>query len=358
LPALAGIFVFIPHLIIFYIFVALLEESGYMSRVILLMDKFMRFFGLTGRSAVPLLSNAACGSPALLACLDCSSWRQKLNRIFITPLVNCSNRLPVYIILIALFIPFDTFGGIINLQGLVLLGMYFFSFMAAILSSLVLKLLVKSREEDYLMMELPYFTTPYWKDIWHIVRSSLYGFSLHAVRTVLPISIIFWGLLNFGPAAEQKESMLITSELAAPPDLEPTLILENSYAGQLGMFIEPVIRPLGFDWQIGLAVISSFVAREVFVGSLATIYSQDEAYPTYSIVQRVEAQQNKTASEGPYTLATVLSLLVFYAFAMQFFNLLGRVMKDGKRWWAPLLQMVYMTGLAYISAYSVFQIFS
>ena len=360
LPALAGIFVFIPQLLVFYIFVALLEESGYMSRVILLMDKFMRFFGLTGRSAVPLLSNAACGSPALLACLDCSSWRQKVNRIFITPLVNCSNRLPVYIILIALFIPFDTYGGIINLQGLVLLGMYFLSFMAAILSSLALKLLVKSKEEDYLMMELPYFTTPYWKDIWRIVRTSIFGFSLHAVRTVLPVSIIFWGLLNFGPAPEQEEAFpLITSELAVAPDFRPTsLTPEESYAGQLGQFIEPVIRPLGFDWQIGLAVISSFVAREVFVGSLATIYSQDDTVPTHSIIQRIESQVNPHTTEGSYALATVLSLLVFYAFAMQFFNLLGRVMKDGKRWWAPLLQMVYMTGLAYVSAYAVFQLFS
>lgn len=360
LPALAGVFVFIPHLLIFYLFVALLEESGYMSRVILLMDKFMRFFGLTGRSAVPLLSNAACGSPAMLACLDCSSWRQKLNRIFITPLVNCSNRLPVYIILIALFIPFETYGGIINLQGIVLLGMYFFSFMAAILSSLVLKLLIKSREEDYLMMELPYFTTPYWKDIWKIVRSSLFGFSLHAVRTVIPVSIIFWGLLNFGPAAQSQEgALLITSELAAAPDLQPTpLTPEKSYAGQLGQFIEPVIRPLGFDWQIGLAVISSFVAREVFVGSLATIYSQDETFPVHSIIQRIESHVNPHTAEGSYAFATVLSLLVFYAFAMQFFNLLGIVMKDGKRWWAPLLQMVYMTGLAYVSAYAVFQFFS
>ncbi len=359
LPALGGVFVFIPHLLLFYIFVALLEESGYMSRVILLMDKFMRFFGLTGRSAVPLLSNAACGSPAILACLDCSSWRQKLNRIFITPLVNCSNRLPVYIILIALFIPFETYGGIVNLQGLVLLGMYFLSFLAAILSSLVLKVLVKSQEEDYLMMELPYFTTPYWKDIWKIVRTRLYGFSLQAVRTVIPVSMLFWGLLNFGPAAQEEESaLLVTSELAAAVDFEPGTKSKKTYAAQLGNFIEPAVRPLGFDWQIGLAVISSFVAREVFVGSLATIYSQDESYPTHSIVQRVEAQQKRAASEGAFTLATVLSLLVFYAFAMQFFNLLGRVMKDGRRWWAPLLQMVYMTGLAYISAYSVFQLFS
>ena len=360
LPALAGVFVFIPQLLVFYLFIALLEESGYMSRVILLMDKFMRFFGLTGRSAVPLLSNAACASPALLACLDCSSWRQKLNRIFITPLVNCSNRLPVYIILIALFIPFETYGGIINLQGLVLLGMYFLSFMAAILSSLILKLLVKSQEEDYLMMELPYFTTPYWKDILNIVRNSLFGFSLHAVRTVLPVSIVFWALLNFGPAFEQEEAApLIMSELAVAPDFRPTsLAPEESYAGQLGQFIEPVIRPLGFDWQIGLAVISSFVAREVFVGSLATIYSQEDPYPTHSIIQRIESQVNPHTTEGSYALATVLSLLVFYAFAMQFFNLLGRVVEDGKRWWAPLLQMVYMTGLAYVSAYAVFQLFS
>lgn len=360
LPALAGVFVFIPHLLVFYLLVALLEESGYMPRVVLLMDKFMRLFGLTGRSAVPLLSNAACGNPALLACLDCSSWRQKLNKIFITPLVNCSNRLPVYIILIALFIPFETYGGIINLQGLVLLGMYFFSFIAAILSSWLLKLLVKSKEEDYLMMELPYFTTPYWKDIWKIARNSLKNFSMHAVRTVLPVSMVFWVLLNFGPApAQQETSSVITGELAVASDFQSTLLKpEESYAGQLGQFIEPVIRPLGFDWQMGLAVISSFVAREAFIGSLATIYSQEANYATDSIIQRIDSHLNPHSSDTPYALATVLSLLVFYAFAMQFFNLIGKLAKDGTSWWAPLLQLVFMTGLAYVSAYTVFQLFS
>ncbi len=364
LPALAGIFVFIPHLLVFYVIVALLEESGYMSRIILLMDKFMRMFGLTGRSAVPLLSNAACGVPALLASRSCSNWREKMNGIFITPLVNCSGRLPVYIILIALFVPFQTLGGLINIQGLVLLGMYFFSFIAAILSSWLLKFFTKCREQDHLLMELPYFTTPYWKDIYHIVKNNIAGFSLHAIRTVIPVSVIFWALLNFGPSEKRDQENITTYQSQLGPGqafqhLAPDL--EDSYASYIGEFIEPVIKPLGFDWPIGLAVLSSFAAREVFVGSLATIYSHEPAstsYPAYSIIERIESRINPHTDETPYALATVISLLVFYAFAMQYFNVLSRLLKNGASWWAPLLQLVYMTGLAYISAFAVYNLLS
>lgn len=359
LPALAGIFVFIPQLLVFFTIVALLEESGYMSRVILLMDKFMRKFGLTGRSAVPLISNAACGVPALIACRDESSWRQKLSSIFITPLVNCSNRLPVYIILIALFIPYQTYAGIINLQGLVLLAMYFFSFFAAILSSWVLKLVVKNREQDYLLMELPYFTVPYWKDILKIAKSSLLGFSLQAARTVIPVSIIFWVLLNFGPAGPTENPAVFQGEMGIGQFFNETPTdPANSYAGELARLIEPIVRPLGFDGPIGLAVLSSFVAREVFVGSLATIYSQQEDVPTHSIIQRIESIVNPHSDGTPYALATVLSLLVFYTFAMQYFNILGLLVKHKTSWWAPMLQLVYMTWLAYLSAFAVYNVFS
>lgn len=364
IPALAGVLVFIPHLLVFYTIVALLEESGYMSRLILLMDRFMRLFGLTGRSAAPLLSKAACGVPAVMACRSCSSWSEKISGIFITPLVNCSNRLPVYIILIALFIPYQTIGGIINLQGLVLLGMYFFSFIAAILSSWLLKLLTKRQEQDYLMMELPYFTTPYWKDILQIVKNSLMGFSLQAVKSLIPISIIFWVLLNFGPSSGPEASSQISTPVLqggfpiSQTFESPSAGLEGSYASHIGNFIEPVIRPLGFDWQIGLAVLSSFVAREVFVGSLATIYSHEAGTPSYSIIERIESHLNPHTEDAPYALATVISLLVFYAFAMQYFNLLGRLLRNGASWWAPLIQLIYMTGMAYLSAYSVFNLLS
>lgn len=362
IPALAGVLVFIPHLLVFYTIVTLLEESGYMSRVILLMDRFMRLFGLTGRSAAPLLSNAACGVPAVMACKSCSSWREKISGIFVTPLVNCSNRLPVYIILIALFIPYQTLGGIVNLQGLVLLGMYFFSFFAAVLSSWLLKLFTKRQEQDYLRMELPYFTTPYWKDILKIVTNSVTGFSRHAIRSLIPVSILFWALLNFGPSSATEDSTqastpVLQGEIPMSQALEnPAPGLEGSYASHIGNFIEPMIRPLGFDWQIGLAVMSSFVAREAFVGSLATIYSHEVDTPSYSIIERIESHLNPHTKDSPYALATVISLLVFYAFAMQYFNLLGRLLRNGASWWAPLVQLVYMTGLAYLSAFSVYNI--
>ena len=360
LPALAGIFVFIPHLLLFYFVVALLEESGYMSRVILLMDKFMRFFGLTGRSAVPLLSNAACGVPALLASRSCSHWREKINGIFITPLVNCSNRLPVYIILIALFIPYRTWGGLINLQGLVLLGMYFFSFVAAIMSSWLLKFFTKCREQDHLLMELPYFTTPYWKDILQIVKNNITGFSMHAIRTLIPVSVIIWALLNFGPSEKAEPVTVYHGDVGFGQAFQtPSPELKNSYASNLGQLIEPIIKPLGFDWPIGLAVLSSFAAREAFVGSLATIYSHDtDESSSYSIIERIESRINPHTEEAPYALATVISLLVFYAFAMQYFNVLGNLLKNSATWWAPLVQLVYMTGLAYLSAFAVYNALS
>ncbi|WP_224995516.1 ferrous iron transport protein B [Cesiribacter sp. SM1] len=373
LPAIGGVLLFLPHLLVFFTLMALLEESGYMSRVMLLMDKLMRRFGLNGRSAIPLLSTAACSIPALLANKDCSCWRERAKQIFVAPLVNCSPRLPVYIILIGLFVPETHVLGILSVQGLVLLAMYGFSFFAAILSSWALKLVLKVKADDTFVMELPYFTRPYWRDIWHVVRVNLSEIGLRTVRVVLPVSVLIWMLLhihaphsNVEQASGRSEQatdrdhlhssdpiqlQVVPTDLALATEVAPA----HSLAGKIGQIIAPTVEPLGFDWQVGLAVLSSFAAREAFVGSMATLSSQ-EAGTELSLLTRIRQQNQPNGS--PLVPPMLLSLLVFYAFAMQYFHMAGTVLKQSPFWWAPLLQLVYMTVLAYASAFVVNQLFS
>jgi ferrous iron transport protein B len=359
LPSIGGVLLFVPHLLVFFTLMALLEESGYMSRVMLLMDKLMRRFGLNGRSAIPLLSNAACSIPALLARGNYRSWRERSKQIFVAPLVNCSPRLPLYILLIGLFIPPVYAFGFLSIQGLVLLGMYCFSFVAAILSSLVLKLLVRARAEDSFVMELPYFTRPHWRDIRHIVGVNMAEIGRRSLRVVLPVSAFIWLLLHLhlpvqqpegASATEKPQRMPASFELNAEPETSQSL------AAYLGNLIDPVARPLGFDGDIGLAVVSSFAAREAFVGSLATLSSQEnnrgEEKSLLTQIRQMHAQNGSTVPP------MLLSLLVFYAFAMQYFHLAGTVLRQSQSWWAPLLQLVYMTGLAYLAAFGVHQLFA
>lgn len=361
LPAIGGVLLFLPHLLVFFTLMALLEESGYMSRVMLLMDKLMRRFGLSGRSAIPLLSTAACSVPALLANGACGSWRERAKNIFVAPLVNCSTRLPVYILLIGIFVPAVQILGFLSVQGLVLLAMYGFSFFAAVLSSWVLKLLVKVKAEESFVMELPYFTRPYWRDIWHIVQVNLSDIGLRTLKIAVPISACIWLLLhldtesNTAPSAQLHQAQLIPASLKLKAEISPS----ESLAGHIGSLIAPTVAPLGFDWQVGLAVLSSFAAREAFVGSLATLSSQQNVGEE-SLVGRIRQKHNQqdTRQDSPLVPPMLLSLLVFYAFAMQYFHLAGTVLKQSPFWWAPLLQLVYMTVLAYASAFAVNQLFS
>lgn len=366
LPALGGVLLFLPHLLVFFTLMALLEESGYMSRVMLLMDKLMRRFGLNGRSAIPLLSAAACSAPALLANGACGSWRERAKHIFVAPLVNCSPRLPVYIILIGLFMPATHVLGFLNMQGLLLLAMYCFSFVAAVLSSWALKLLVKVKAEDTFVMELPYFTRPYWRDIWHIVRVNLSEIGMRTLRVVVPVSAFIWLLLQVQTnntqqsvrpdvAQETPQTQTVADGLKLKAEASPS----GSLARHIGRVIAPTVAPLGFDWQVGLAVLSSFAAREAFVGSLATLSSQ-QPDAKMSLLGRIRYLHDQQGSDQitPLVPPMLLSLLVFYAFAMQYFHLAGTVLKQSTFWWAPLLQLVYMTLLAYAAAFVVHQLFS
>ena len=366
IPGIAGILIFIPQIALLFTFISLLEESGYMSRVVFLMDKIMRKFGLSGKSVVPLISGVACAIPAIMATRNIENWKDRIITIFVTPLMSCSARIPVYTILIALVVPQKYLLGFINVQGLVLLAMYALGFIAAILSAALFKFLVKARDRSYFIMELPSYKKPRWKNVVFTIYEKSKTFVLEAGRIILAISIILWVLASYGPAnemakAEEKVAAMVAAGEVKQEDFESKVEsykLEHSYAGHFGKFIEPVIKPLGYDWKIGIALITSFAAREVFVGTMATIYSigADWEEDDNTIKTRLKNEINPDTGEKMYTPALAFSLLVFYAFAMQCMSTLAVVKRETKSWKWPMLQLIYLTALAYGSAYLVYNL--
>lgn len=363
IPGIGGIVIFIPQIAILFAFISILEETGYMSRVVFLMDKIMRKFGLNGKSVVPLISGVACAIPAIMATRTIENRKERLITIFVTPLVSCSARLPVYTILIALIIPDESVGGIFNLQGLALMGMYLLGFAAAIISALFMRFLLKTKERSFLVMELPTYKMPRWKNVGFTMYEKSKTFVFEAGKVILAISIVLWVLASYGPsdqmdrADEVVRAQYGTGELTEE-QLENKIEaykLEHSYAGLFGKAIEPAIRPLGYDWKIGIALITSFAAREVFVGTMATIYSIGNTDDEGTIKSRMKKEINPETGRVRYDFATGLSLLVFYAFAMQCMSTVAVVYRETKGWKWPLLQTAYMTALAYLSALIIYQ---
>ncbi|HYG19798.1 MAG TPA: ferrous iron transport protein B [Ohtaekwangia sp.] len=368
IPGIGGIVIFVPQIAILFAFISMLEESGYMARVVFLMDKVMRKFGLNGKSVVPLMSGVACAIPAIMATRTIDNWKERTITIMVTPLMSCSARLPIFTILIALIIPNQTALGFFNLQGLALMGLYLLGFIAAIGSAWVMKQIIRVKERSFLMMELPTYRVPRWSNVGITIVEKTKAFVLEAGKVILAISVILWVLASYGPGdtmekaretvLEQSSNLRLTEE-----GLENRVAaykLEHSYAGIIGKAIEPVIRPLGYDWKIGIALITSFAAREVFVATIATIYSigsvneEDSA----TIKDRLKAEVNPETGGPRYTFAVGLSLLVFYTFAMQCMSTLAVVYRETRGWKWPLIQLTYMTMLAYVSAFIVFQVFS
>jgi ferrous iron transport protein B len=365
IPGLGGVVIFIPQIALLFCFISILEESGYMARVVFLMDKIMRRFGLNGKSVVPLISGVACAIPAIMATRNIESWKDRLITIFVTPFMSCSARLPVYAILIALVVPSYEVLGLFNLQGLVLMGMYLLGFFAAILSALMMKYILKAKDRSYFIMELPIYRWPKWKNVWHTIFGKSKTFVFEAGKIILAISIILWVLASYGPgkkfnnAEELVKAEMLTNQI---PDSEFENVLsahklEHSYAGILGKSIEPAIKPLGYDWKIGIALITSFAAREVFVGTIATIYSvgadeEDES----TIKDRLKAEINPNTGKPMYSMALGVSLLIFYAFAMQCMSTLAVVYRETKSWKWPTLQFLYMSGVAYLGALIAYQL--
>lgn len=366
LAGLAGVLVFIPQIAILFAFISLLEESGYMSRAVFLMDRMMRGVGLNGKSVVPLISGMACAIPAIMATRSIDSWKDRLITIFVTPFMSCSARLPVYTILIGLVVPEDQVLGFFNLQGLVLMGLYILGFLAAILSALAMKFILKTQQRGYFIMELPGYKVPQWKNVLLTIYDKSKTFTVEAGKVIMAISIILWVLISYGTGDKfENAEEYVKTELAenySEAEYEIALSsykMEHSFAGSFGKAIEPLIAPLGYDWKIGIALITSFAAREVFVGTISTIYSigaEDDDVST--IKERLAQEINPKTGQPMYTQALGFSLMVFYAFAMQCMSTLAIVYRETKGWKWPVMQMVYMTAVAYLSALVTYNLFS
>ncbi|HET8837393.1 MAG TPA: ferrous iron transport protein B [Flavobacteriaceae bacterium] len=367
IPGLGGIVIFIPQIAFLFLFISILEESGYMSRVAFLMDRIMRRFGLSGKSVIPLVSGTACAIPAIMATRNIENWKERLITILVIPFTTCSARLPVYLIIIALVIPDKTYLGIFGLQALTLMALYILGFVTAILGAWGLNKVLKIRSKSFFIIEMPNYKVPMFKSVAINIIEKTKSFVVGAGKIILAISIILWVLASYGPGEkfENAEEIVtenytenISPETFSQDELDTKIAsfkLENSYIGIAGKTIEPLVRPLGYDWKIGIALISSFAAREVFVGTLATIYSvgsEDEA----TIQQRMKAEKNPILGGPLYNFASGISLLLFYAFAMQCMSTLAIVKVETHSWKWPVIQLVVMTGIAYIAALVAFQL--
>lgn len=367
-PGIGGIIIFVPQIAILFAFIAILEESGYMARVVFLMDKLMRRFGLNGKSVVPLMSGVACAIPAIMATRTIENWKERTITIFVTPLMSCSARLPVFTILIALIVPSQKALGFFNLQGLALMGLYLLGFVAAIGSAWIMKQVIRVKERSFLIMELPTYRVPRWPNVGYTIVEKTKAFVLEAGKVIMAISIVLWVLASYGPGDKfenARENVLAESAnlRLTEQGLEDRIAaykLENSYAGVIGKAIEPAIEPLGYDWKIGIALITSFAAREVFVGTMATIYSIGSAGvdEDSTIKARMKEEINPETGGPRFTPAVGFSLMIFYLFAMQCMSTLAVVYRETGGWKWPLIQLFYMTALAYISAWIVYQAMS
>jgi len=362
IPGLGGIVIFIPQIAFLFLFISLLEESGYMSRVVFLMDRVMRRFGLSGKSVVPLVSGTACAIPAVMATRNIEDWKERLITILVVPFTTCSARLPVYLIIIALVIPNERVLGIFNLQGLTLMLLYLLGFGMSVFSAWVLNKILKIKSKTYFVIEMPDYKLPLFKNVGINVVEKTKSFVFGAGKIILAISIILWVLASYGPTDEFNRAEEIVSEqygeTLTAEEFEnhvASVKLENSYIGMMGKGIEPIVRPLGYDWKIGIAIVSSFAAREVFVGTLATIYSvgSDEEK---TIKDRMAAETNPILGGPLFNFASGISLLLFYAFAMQCMSTLAIVKRETNSWKWPALQLVAMSGIAYVAALAAFQL--
>jgi ferrous iron transport protein B len=364
LAGLSGVLIFIPQIAILFALISILEDTGYMSRITFMMDKIMRKVGLNGKSVVPLIGGFACAVPSIMSARNIENWKDRMITIMVTPLISCSARLPVYTLLISLVVPSKSIWGFINLQGIALMSLYLLSIVSAIVVAWVMKYILKSRERGYFIMELPVYRMPRWNNILLTMYEKVKTFVFEAGKVIIAVSIVLWVLASYGPSDKFKdiekkfESSAYTKKYSSS-ELERLVAsakLENSYAGVLGKSIEPAIKPLGFDWKIGIALITSFAAREVFVGTMATIYSvnADDKHME-SVRQKMQSAKDPETGLPVFTTAVAFSLMIFYVFAMQCMSTVAVVYRETKHWKWPAIQFAYMTGLAYVASLIVYQ---
>ncbi len=365
LAGLSGILVFVPQIMILFGLITVLEDTGYMARISFLTDKLMRKVGLNGKSVMPMISGFACAVPAIMSARNIENKKERLLTILITPLMSCSARLPVYTILISLVIPKTSLLGFIGLQGLAMMGLYLMGFVMALIVSYVAKWFIKLNEKSFFILELPVYRAPRWKNIFVTMVNKAKIFVTDAGKVIIVISLILWALSTYGPKERmsnvakkyETEAQQNPQQLKEIEQEKKAALLENSYAGGLGKLIEPAIKPLGYDWKIGIALITSFAAREVFVGTMATLYSVEGGKDAdkQTLRQRMDSARKQDGSKV-YTLATGVSLMIFYMLAMQCMSTLAVVRRETRSWKWPAIQLIYMTGLAYIVSLIAYQL--
>lgn len=367
LAGLSGILVFVPQIMILFGLITLLEDTGYMARISFLTDRIMRRVGLNGKSVMPMIGGFACAVPAIMSARNIENKKERLLTILVTPFMSCSARLPVFTILAALVVPNKKILGVLSLQGLVLMGLYVFGVLIAMFVSYLLNLFIKIKEKSFFILELPLYKQPRWNNIIVTMFDKAKVFVFDAGKVIMVISLLLWGLSSFGPGEKRNQiNRTYTERIKNTPSLTESLekeraasLLEYSYAGILGRSIEPVIRPLGYDWKIGIALITSFAAREVFVGTMATLYSVGESEDSSgnTLTKKMESAKRPDGSLV-YSTATGFSLLIFYLLAMQCMSTLAVVKRETGSWKWPLIQLLYMTGLAYLLSFITYQLLS
>ena len=364
LAGISGVLIFIPQIAVLFFLISVLEESGYMARAVYLFDNLMRRFGLNGRSVVGLVSGAACAIPAIMSTRTISNRKERLITILVTPLISCSARIPVYTVLIAFVVPSVTVWGVFNAQGLAFMGLYLLGIVAALFSAWVFKKVLRNEETSFLLLELPVYRRPLLKNVFLTVYEKTKTFVTEAGKVIFVISIILWFLASYGPgkamnkAVTEAEQIIETQSLTEQEadNVTASKKIEASYAGHIGKFIEPAIEPLGFDWKIGIALITSFAAREVFVGTMATIYSIGSDSDEFAVRDKLREAKNPRTGLPVYTWVTSLSLLIFYVFAMQCMSTLAVTKRETKSWKWAALQFVFMTAMAYLGSLLVYQV--
>jgi len=365
IAGLSGILMFVPQIMILFGLITLLEDSGYMARISFLSDRLMRSVGLNGKSVMPMISGFACAVPAIMSARNIENRKERLLTILITPLMSCSARLPVYTILIGLVIPQTNLLGFLSVQGLVMMGLYLLGLVMALIVSYVAKWFINIREKSFFILELPTYRSPRWNNVLPTMINKARIFVMDAGKIIMIISLVLWGLSSFGPGntmqnLTQQYDQMKTQPGAAVAQLDKeyhTAKLENSYAGIIGKSLEPAIAPLGYDWKIGIALVTSFAAREVFVGTMATLYSVGDTDEGSLLLKEKMKAAVKPDGTPVFTLATGLSLMIFYVFAMQCMSTLAVVKRETRSWKWPVIQLIYMTTLAYLMSWVVYQIF-
>lgn len=365
LPGIGGVVIFIPQIAILFFLIGLLEEAGYMARAAFLWDKLMRYFGMNGRSVVALISGGACAVPAIMTTRTIKNRKERILTILATPFISCSARIPVYAILITFVVPSVTVLGIFNLQGLAFWGLYLLGILGALGVALLFKKIIQNNEPSIFALELPAYQIPSLRDVLWNTWNKVWAFITEAGKVIFVISIVLWIAASFGPGdsmdAAEKEALTISKEANLTEQEQANLVsakqLEASYAGIFGKGIEPVISPLGYDWKIGIALLTSFAAREVFVGTMATIYNIGDSEDELTIREKMAAEINPITGNKVYNLGTSLSLLIFYIFALQCMSTLAVIKSETGGWKWPILVFLIALVLAYTGAFAAYNIF-